>query len=66
MADLEEAQIPDYVLESIRGASSWEDGDTWVLGQGRILEYHFKTNAFQVKESGNVVRSIPFRKMMRG
>lgn len=63
--DFKKMNIPDHVLESIRGASAWEDGDTWILGKGRFLEYDLKSHSFQLKEQGSVVRSIPFRKVMR-
>lgn len=63
--DFKALGIPDYILQSIRDAGGWAEGDTWILGKGRFLEYHFKTNSFQIKENGQIVHTIPFRKMMR-
>jgi hypothetical protein len=38
--------IPLHIARTIASANGWDDGDTWVIGNGRVVEYDQGRHAF--------------------
>lgn len=56
--------IPDNIRKMIRDANGWEDGDIWMLGNGRKAEFDQEKMMFTITEKGEVIGMVPFKTMM--
>ena len=58
--------IPLHIAKTIASANEWSDGDTWVLGNGRVAEYDQGRHAFIVhnRKNKNVLGCVAFDAVM--
>jgi hypothetical protein len=58
--------IPKQVAKFIAGSRVWRDGDTWVIGNGRVVEYEYETNLFSIydRRSNTRLGVVSFQDVM--
>lgn len=57
--------IPLSVAQSIARSNAWEEGDTWVIGNGRVVKYDGDRFFIQDRRRKTTLGSVPFAVVMK-